>query len=37
MDPRIIFIAHCAKLNDTGGPARKKLKQVFAPERMPPG
>jgi hypothetical protein len=28
------MLPHCAKLNDTGGPARKKLMQVVAPERM---
>ena len=28
--------AHCAKLNDTGDPAKKKLNEVVAPERMTP-
>jgi hypothetical protein len=29
-------IPHCAKINDTGESAKKKLKEVVAPERMTP-
>jgi predicted SprT family Zn-dependent metalloprotease len=28
--------AHCARINDTGGSAKKKLRKVVAPERMTP-